>query len=245
MKERSIDDLTRNAYVDGQLDPSQLQELQAYLQAHPDEAQELEAWRRDAQRLREGAGGDDLPGNPALDPAAVRAGLKVRTRRRMAMVASLVVAVAIGAVTGWSARDTALANRVLPMQDAMQAYRLFASADAPQPDVRADAGDLQGWLDAYFVHAERLPNLSDSGFRPVGARLLATDQGPAALVIYENAGQRATFYIRPPGPGGQFLAQGSRRDGELLARYWSGQGYNYALVTAGDGRGQTPQMSES
>lgn len=245
MKERSIDDLTRNAYVDGQLDPSQLQELQAYLRAHPDEAQELEAWRRDAQRLREGAGGDSLPGNPALDPAAVRAGLKVRTRRRMAMVASLVVAVAIGGVTGWNARDTALVNRVLPMQDAVQAYRLFASADAPQPDVRADAGDLQGWLDAYFAHAERLPNLSDSGFRPVAARLLATDQGPAALVIYENAGQRATFYIRPPGPGGQFLAQGSRRDGELLARYWSGQGYNYALVTAGDVRGQNIQVGES
>ncbi|KXJ66524.1 anti-sigma factor [Achromobacter xylosoxidans] len=243
MKERSIDDLTRNAYVDGHLDPSQLQELQAYLRAHPDEAQELEAWRRDAQRLREGAGGDSLPGNPALDPAAVRAGLRVRARRRMAMAASLVVAVAIGGVTGWSARDTALANRVLPMQDAMQAYRLFASADAPQPDVRADAGDLQGWLDEYFAHAERLPNLSDSGFRPVGARLLATDQGPAALVIYENAGQRATFYIRPPGPGGQFLAQGSRRDGELLARYWSGRGYNYALVTAGDARGQNTQES--
>jgi len=245
MKERSIDDLTRNAYVDGQLDPSQLQELQAYLRAHPDEAQELEAWRRDAQRLREGACGDGLPGNPALDPAAVRAGLRVRARRRMVMVASLVVAVAIGGVTGWSVRDTALANRVLPMQDAMQAYRLFASADAPQPDVRADAGDLQGWLDAYFAHAERLPNLSDSGLRPVAARLLATDQGPAALVIYENAGQRATFYIRPPGPGGQFLAQGSRRDGELVARYWSGRGYNYALVTAGDAGGQTAQMGDS
>ncbi len=245
MNKRSIDDLTRNAYVDGQLDPSQLQELQAYLRAHPDEAQELDAWRRDAQRLREGASGDSLPGNPALDPAAVRAGLRTRTRRRMAMAASLVVGLAVGGVTGWSAHDTALANRVLPMQDAMQAYRLFASADAPQPDVRAEVGELQGWLDEYFAHAERLPNLSDIGYRPVAARLLATDQGPAALVIYENAGQRATFYIRPPGPGGQFLAQGSRTDGELLARYWSGQGYNYALVTAGDGRGQTMPVGES
>lgn len=235
MNERSIDDLTRNAYVDGQLDPAEMQELQAYLRAHPDEAQELEAWRRDAQRLREGAFGEILPSSPALDPAAVRVGLRTRTRRRMVMAASLVVAVAIGGVTGWSARDTTLANRVLPMQDAMQAYRLFASADAPRPDVRANASDLQGWLDDYFAHAERLPNLSDSGFTPVAARLLATDQGPAALVIYESAGQRATFYIRPPGPGGQFLAQGSRRDGELLARYWSGQGYNYALVTSGDG----------
>ena len=245
MNRHSIDDLTRNAYVDGKLDPAQLLELQAYLRTHPDEAQELEAWRRDAQRLRELGSGDSLPGNPVLDPAAVRARLRARTRRRMAMAASLVVAMAIGGVRGWSVGNTALANRVLRMQDAIQAYRMFASAEAPQPDVRADAGDLQRWLDEYFAHAERLPNLSDSGFAPVAARLLATDQGPAALVIYENAGQRAMFYIRPPGPGGQFLAQGSRKDGELLARYWSGRGYNYALVTARDVRGLAPQMGES
>lgn len=246
MNGRSIDDQVRNAFVDGQLDPSQLQETQAYLRTHPEAAQELAAWQRDAQRLRESASRDNLPPNPALDPAAVRAWLRARSRRRMAMAASLVMALAIGGISGWSAHDTAVANRVLPMQDAMQAYRMFASADAPRPDVRADAHDLQGWLDDYFADAERLPNLSASGFTPVAARLLATDQGPAAVVIYENAGQRATFYIRPPGPGGQFLPQGSRRDGDLQARYWSGQGYNYALVTTGDARGgQTPHVGES
>ncbi|MDT4814865.1 anti-sigma factor family protein [Achromobacter agilis] len=234
MNKPSIDDLARNAFVDGQLDPVQQQAMQAYLHAHPEQAKELSAWQRDAQRLRAMAGQDSLPPNPELDPVVVRARLRSRARRRLAMAASLAVAVAIGGVTGWSARDMAAANRVLPMQDAMQAYRMFASADAPRPDVRADAGDLQGWLDDYFSSAQRLPDLSASGFQPVAGRLLATDQGPAAIVIYENAGQRATFYIRPPGPGNQFLAQGSRRDGDLLARYWSGQGYNYALVTSGD-----------
>lgn len=234
MSNGPIDDLARNALVDGQLDPARRQEVQAYLRAHPDQARELTAWQRDAQRLRDMASQDSLPPNPALDPAAVRARLRARSRRRLAMAASLAMAVAIGGITGWSARDMAAANRVLPMQDAMQAYRMFASADAPRPDLRADARDLQAWLDDYFSRAQRLPDLSASGFQPVAGRLLATDQGPAALVIYENAGQRATFYIRPPGPGNQFLPRGSRRDGELLARYWSGQGYNYALVTSGD-----------
>ncbi|MGE8631531.1 anti-sigma factor family protein [Achromobacter denitrificans] len=234
MNKNAIDDLARNAFVDEQLDPAQRQEMQAYLHAHPEEERELAAWQRDARRLRAMAGQDSLPPNPALDPVAVRARLRSRSRRRLAMAASLVVAVAIGGITGWSARDMAAANRILPMQDAMQAYRMFASADAPRPDMRADAGDLQGWLDGYFSSAQRMPDLSAGGFKPVAGRLLATDQGPAAIVIYENAGQRATFYIRPPGPGNQFLAQGSRRDGDLLARYWSGQGYNYALVTSGD-----------
>ncbi|MBV7485347.1 anti-sigma factor [Bordetella sp. BOR01] len=240
MNERSMDDLTRNAFVDGKLDAAQRQDIEAYLQAHPDQAKELGAWSRDAQRLRFIASQDTLPPNPALDPAAVRARLRARTRRRLATAASLVAALAIGGITGWGVRDTAMAHRVLPMQDAVQAYRLFASAQAPRPDVRADAGDLQGWLDDYFADAQRLPDLSASGFKPVAARLLATDQGPAAIVIYENAGQRATFYIRPPGPGKLMLPQGSRRDGDLLARYWSGQGYNYALVSSGDGMADQP-----
>ena len=234
MNERSIDDLTRHAFVDGQLNSSQRQEMQAYLQTHPDEAKELADWHHDAQQLRAIAGREGLPPNPDLDPAAIRTRVRARSRRRMAMAASLVVSLAVGGMMGWNAHDTVVANRVLPMQDAMQAYRMFASTNSPQPDVRADADDLQGWLDKHFAHAERLPNLSDSGFKPVAARLLATSQGPAAIVIYENANQRATFYIRPPGPDNQFLTQGSRRDGDLLARYWSGQGYNYALVTTGE-----------
>jgi anti-sigma factor RsiW len=76
----------------------------------------------------------------------------------------------------------------------------------------------------------------------VAARLLVTDQGPSAIVIYENGdGQRATFYIRPPGPGNALLKQGQRRDRELLARYWSGEGYNYALVS----RGAVPGIAAS
>jgi len=240
MNQRPIDDLARNAFVDGQLDAAQRQAMEAYLQAHPEQAQELAAWQRDAQQLRQAAGQDSLPPNPALDPAAIRARLRARTRRRLAMAGSLAAALAVGGVAGWGAHDSALAYRVLPMQDAVQAYRLFASDHAPQPDVRADAGNLQSWLDDYFAHAQRLPDLSASGFKPVAARLLATDQGPAAIVIYENAGQRASFYIRPPGPDKQMLAQGSRRDGRLLARYWSGQGYNYALVGAGDGIADAP-----
>jgi len=234
MTERAIDDLTRHAFVDGRLSPEQRQAMHAYLRANPDEAQKLASWQSDAQRLRDVASQETLHPNPNLDPDAIRARLRARSRQRLAMAASFVMTLAVGGLAGWSAHDTVVANHVLPMQDAMQAYRLFASADAPQPDVSAGASDLQRWLDTHFAHAERLPNLSASGFKPIAARLLATDQGPAAVVIYENANERATFYIRPPGPGGKFLPQGSRRDGDLLARYWSGQGYNYAVVSSGD-----------
>ena len=94
---------------------------------------------------------------------------------------------------------------------------------------------MQGWLDRYFTQAQRLPNLTASGYTPVSGRLLSTEQGPAAMVVYEDhAGHKVSFYVRPPGPKNFLLPRGSRSDGELQAEYWSGAGYNYAMVSPSD-----------
>jgi anti-sigma factor RsiW len=94
---------------------------------------------------------------------------------------------------------------------------------------------MQGWLDQYFSQAQRLPNLTASGYTPISGRLLSTEQGPAAMVVYEDqAGHKVSFYVRPPGPKNFLLPRGSRSDGELQAEYWSGAGYNYAMVSPSD-----------
>ena len=123
------------------------------------------------------------------------------------------------------------------------AYRLVALDRAARPDVVPQrAGDLQAWLDARFAHAARLPDLAAAGFRPVGGRLFATDQGLAAMVLYEDAaGHAISFYVRPPGPRHHLLPTGQRSADGLLAQYWSGQGYNYAMVSRDDGAG--PQVA--
>ena len=95
---------------------------------------------------------------------------------------------------------------------------------------------MQGWIDRYFRHAERLPDLTSAGFKPVSCRLLTTDQGGAAMVLYEDRqGRQISFYIRPPGPQNSLLPRGNRQDGDLQAQYWSGPGYNYAMVGPADG----------
>ena len=94
---------------------------------------------------------------------------------------------------------------------------------------------MQRWLDRYFARASRLPDLTAAGFQPVSGRLLSTDEGPAAMVIYEDGGgHKVSFYVRPPGPKNTFLPRGSRSDGDLQAQYWSGGGYNYAMVSPVD-----------
>jgi anti-sigma factor RsiW len=223
------------AYVDGRLDDEARRTVDAYLAARPELAAEIAAWQADAQQLRAALSGP-LPPNPALDPAAIRRRLRARARRRLAIAAALLLATGLGGLGGWQLRGLA-APAPAYMQDALQAHRMFALERLLPADLVARRpGELQDWLDRRFAGAPRLPDLTAAGYRPLSARLLSTDQGPAAMVLYRDAeGRSISFYIRPPGPQHRMLPRGARRDGDLLARYWSGGGYNYAVVSRAEG----------
>ncbi|KAF2411256.1 Transmembrane transcriptional regulator (anti-sigma factor RsiW) [Pseudomonas antarctica] len=222
-----------HAYVDHQLLESDRRVLETYLAAHPDVAAQVRAWQQDAQALRASLSGVlQQPANPELDPALIRRRIKHQSRRHFASAAVLLIAVSLGGIGGWHARE-ATQPTMLPMADAMQAFRLFAQDGIMPADYNAqDSSTMQAWLDRYFNQAHRLPDLSQAGFKPVSGRLLTTEQGAAAMVLYEDPqGRRMSFYIRPPGPENGFLPRGSRSADGLQAEYWSGSGYNYAMVS--------------
>ena len=226
-----------HAYVDHQLTEPDRRQLDIWLAAHPEVAAQVHAWQQDAQHLRAALGGAlQQPPNPTLDPAVIRQRLKRQSRRHLASAAVLLIAVSIGGISGWQARQMTLASPQLQMTDALQAYRLFAQDQIMPADYQVhDNGDMQAWLDRYFAQAHRLPDLSTAGFNPVSGRLLTTDQGAAAMVLYENPqGRRISFYIRPPGPQNTLLPRGSRSADGLQAQYWSSPGYNYAMVSPED-----------
>ncbi|KAB0496433.1 anti-sigma factor family protein [Pseudomonas vancouverensis] len=226
-----------HAYVDHQLSDADRRLVETFLASNPTIAAQVLAWQQDAQHLRAALGGAlQQPANPDLDPAVIRQRLKRQSRRHLASAAMLVIAVSIGGFSGWQAREMTLVATAQPMADALQAYRLIAQQGLLPADYRAsDDGDMQGWLDRYFTQAQRLPDLSGAGFKPASGRLLSTEQGPAAMVVYENqGGQKISFYVRPPGPKNYLLPRGSRSDGGLQAEYWSGAGYNYAMVSPTD-----------
>ena len=224
-----------HAYVDHQLSDADRRVLDTWLASHPDEAAQVRAWQQDAQQLRAALSGAlQQPANPALDPAMIRQRRQRQARRHLASAAVLLIAVSVGGFSGWQAREMTLVRpAMLPMTDALQAYRLIAQQGMLPADYQVEsAGDMQRWLDRYFTRASRLPDLKAAGFEPVSGRLLSTDQGPAAMVMYEDqGGRKISFYIRPPGPRNNLLPKGSRSDGELQAQYWSGAGYNYAMVS--------------
>jgi anti-sigma factor RsiW len=226
-----------HAYVDGKLDDADRQTMDTWLAANPELAKQVLAWQLDAQNLRAGLSGDlHRPMNPDLDPAAIRQRLRRNRSRHLASAAMLLLAVCVGGLTGWQARELTLASGVLPMADAVQAYRMFALNDNAASDWNtAKPNNVQVWLDKNFAQANRLPDLESAGFKPVSGRLSSTEQGAAAMVVYKDAqGRTLSFYIRPPVENHRMLPRGTRRDGELQADYWSGGGYNYAMVSPAD-----------
>jgi anti-sigma factor RsiW len=226
-----------HAYVDHRLDEADRRLLDTYLAAHPELAAQVQGWQRDAQQLRAAlAGALQQPTNPQLDPTQLRQRRQRQSRRYLASAAVLLLAVSLGGFSGWQARGLTQAGAVPPMTDALQAYRLFAQQQILPADLKVQDDDaMQAWLDRYFSQAKRLPDLQEAGFKAVSGRLLSTEQGPAAMVLYEGpSGDKISFYIRPPGPQNNLLPRGSRRDGELQADYWSDSGYNYAMVSPAD-----------
>lgn len=234
MNAMTPNDSDLHAYVDDQLDPERRAWVEAWLASHPHEARRVDAWKQDAQRLRAALAAPALPAAPQLDPARLRARLRRRRQSRLATAAALLVALGLGSLGGWQAHDMTLAKSEKPMQDALQAYRLFAENGSAAP-LDTAGENVRAWLGRYLHNASLPSDLDRLGLRTVGARLLSTEQGAAALVVYEDSlGHRLSFFIRPPGPANRLLPRGQRQDGELLARYWSQGNYNYAVVSRSD-----------
>ncbi|RXR06091.1 anti-sigma factor family protein [Pseudoxanthomonas composti] len=223
-----------HALVDDQLDPQRRGEVEDWLAHHPHHAEQVQAWKLGAEQLRVALVETRVQAPAQLDPARVRRQLRARRRTRLGVAAALVLAVAVGGMGGWQMRTLQApqaAQARLPMADAVAAYRLFATQGAPAPDFPADDhAALQRWLSTHFGQAGSVPDLQTQGFSLQGARLVSTEQGPAALLLYDAAdGARIGVYLRP---GGYFRQPGERTDGPLLAQYWSRGQTSFAVVSA-------------
>jgi anti-sigma factor RsiW len=225
-----------HAYLDGQLETRRLAEVRTLLEAQPAAAVRLAAWRRDAEGLRAAlAGIETWPPNPSLDPAVIRRRLRTRALAALGRTLGVSAALGLAALLGWSARGASLGPAPAPMQDAADAYRAFAAPRTLRME-QPGGGGLPQWL-AGAVGLPRpvpLPDLPARGLRLLGARLLATPEGVAAMVLYEaDDGGRISFYLRPArhciaGTRGWTAADG------LSVRYWYQGGYGFALTGRAD-----------
>jgi anti-sigma factor RsiW len=230
------DDL--HAFVDGQLAPGRRAEVEAALARDPELAARAAAYRAQNALLREGLDSWlDEPVPARLIAAAGPHGARWRWLPWMATAAALVIGVALG----WSGRDYILAREGVPTTFAREAAFAHAiySADARRP-VEVSANEAQGlvtWLTRRTGHTALAPDLTSVGFELVGGRLLAGNEKPTALLMYENAAkQRLTLQWRKLAPGSEETQFRYAVENGVGVFYWVDDSCAYALSGSLDRR---------
>lgn len=221
-----------HAYVDDQLDERERIIIENYLAQHPHIAHQVQCWREDTQRLRTTLAWLPLPDvTTQLDPIAINHRRVRATYRRMRLAASFILCIGLGLLGGWQAHSWQ-ASTMLPMGDALSAYRLMVIEKSIAADFSPDRPTaLTAWIMQHVGKNARMPDLRQAGFTPASGRLFATEQGVAAMVLYrDKTGHILSFYIRQPDPRQPLLSTGQRTVDGLVAHYGSSQGLNYAVV---------------
>ncbi len=199
MRPVSDDDL--HAYVDGFLDADRRMVVEHYLAEHSEAAARVAGWQAVGGALRDAAAWkarEPVPGSLDIARLAKRRGARRWAPARIA--AGIVVALAIGAGSGWVARGPGIPTGIDAVAlEAATAHRVFASD--PMHPVEFDAAQraqLVNWATRRLGRPVTPPDLSKAGYRLVGGRLIATAQGPACMFLYDDVqGSRVSLFIRP------------------------------------------------
>ncbi|MCO5979005.1 anti-sigma factor family protein [Ideonella oryzae] len=251
------DDLTLQAFADGELRPEQAAAVADWLQQHPAEAARVMGWQ--AQRAQLQALGREWLDEPLPAPLQdrLRAALRpVDTPRPaapargfgrspwpMALAAGLLLV--LGAGSGWWARSqwpggaAAPQLAVLPayVQDAAIAHAVFTPEQRHPVEVGVgEQAHLLQWLSRRLGMPLHTPDFSAQGFALVGGRLLPAGAGEAtpparAQFMYQDAqGARLTLYVSvlPPGPQAP-AGFGQTQAGDTRSFYWREGRLGYAL----------------
>lgn len=149
----------------------------------------------------------------------------------------IVLAIGIGGVGGWYLRaplapDRATSAMALLRQEAIATHIVY-SVDRRHPiEVSAAERDhLKQWLSNRLNRAIAPPDLSGFGYKLLGGRLLATEQGrPAALFMYEGPNnERLSLIMRPMAPD-LHAAPTDLAKGIINGSGWIDDGLGFAVV---------------
>ena len=195
----SDDDLM--AYADGQLANERREAVEQALARDPALGVRVASIREQNAALRDAFDpwlAEAIP--PRLVAAAegrAGGGRLLRTWPALAAAATLVLGIAVG----WFGRDAMLERSGTPTTFARQAaltHVLYAADQRRPVEVWAnEEAGLVRWLTRRLSYDAHVPDLNPLGFALVGGRLVAGNEKPTALVMYENAEkQRLTLQWR-------------------------------------------------
>jgi anti-sigma factor RsiW len=246
MNDRSIpvteDEL--HAYVDGELPAERRSEVEAWLAAHPEDAERVQSWRAMAEALH--ARYDSVANEPV--PQRLELERLERAPRRFiyGSIAAALIAFIAGGGVGWFARSEA--STPAPLQsfttDALDAHRLYVvEVRHPVEVPGSERAHLQQWLTKRCGWDVRAPELASAGLKLVGGRLLPGPNGPASFLMYESAsGERFTIYTsKAQTEAAQMRTTTVDND---TAMFWADRGVGY-VVSGGNDHARLAQVAHA
>jgi anti-sigma factor RsiW len=236
------------AWVDGRLAPGRAEVVSCYLVAHPEEYSRLLQYREQSRELRAAFAGETAP-----VPARLRVARLVeshdRQRWRWTQIAAATAALMLGGVAGWSARElvgpltwgaTTAARMIIA--DAITAHRTFA-VERRHPVEVARRAHLEQWLSNRLGRPLAVPDLTALDLQLMGGRLLPSESGPAAQLMYDNErGERLTLYLRVGITDETALYH---QEQDIGAFFWADEGLACAIITQPADRNMSIRIAES
>jgi anti-sigma factor RsiW len=233
MNHRPITEDDLHAYVDRVLEPERQAEVATYLAEHPDVAKRISAFSDQRNLLRAAlAPMADEPLPPQLNLSRM-----IESRRRRwpvwwAVAAMLMLS--FGGVGGWVIRGSLQASPVglaALAQEAADSYKVYAPDRVRPVEMRAtDSAQLVQWVSNRLKQPVTLPDLTGSGYRLMGGRLIATSHGPAAMFMYDDdRGDRLVVLTRPM-KSEQSAPMAPHSGGDVSGFAWADGGMGYSLV---------------
>jgi anti-sigma factor RsiW len=233
-----ITDADVNAYADGQLAASRAPAMEEALARDPALATRVADLRRQNAALRDAFDpwlAEALPEHliaAAAGPNTMRT--RARVRRWLPAAIAAAASLVVGVGMGWFGRDFDLHRDGTPTTFTRQAalvHALYAGdANRPVEIWAAEERRLVNWLSKRLGFPVRAPDLNTLGFGLVGGRLVAGNELPTALFVYENSDkQRLTLQVRKPVvPGHETAFRYAVEDG-VGVYYWVEENCTYAL----------------
>ncbi len=226
---RPVPEADLQAYVDGRLPAEGCASVEAAMLRDPELAARVATLRAQNAALRDALDPVLTEPIPAhlLAAAVPPAQHATRFPRLLAPALGLAATLVVGIGVGWWLRDVLIERAGTPTSFARQAafaHALYAAdVNRPVEIWAAEEKRLVNWLTKRLGFQVHAPDLNAVGYALVGGRLVAGNEKPTALFMYENADkQRLSLQVRKQAAGPQRdrvpLRRRERRQRVLLDR---------------------------
>jgi anti-sigma factor RsiW len=237
MTVRPITEDDLHGFVDQRLEPNRLAEVRAYLAEHPEISARISRYAEQRESLR--AALAPIAEEPL--PSQLNLARMIEMQRRphrvswWASAAAAVALVLLGGAGGWSLNSMSQrpTEGVASLaREAADSYAVYAPDHIRPIELRAsDRAELVAWASQRLGRPVAVPDLSGSGYRFMGGRLVATAHGPAVLYMYDDdRGTRLVMLSRPMATEQNTPTMSPLAQGAINGFAWADHGIGYSLV---------------